>query len=369
MKLVSLVKVCICSVICITMLNSLAFGQTHIGTVSIEGGNWHDGTLYEHMRYQADNNHYHSILSSFSSIYPYKNKMVFGVDRGHSSSPIDVLTLRGDGRVGIGTTNPGAKLEVSGDIYLSKGASRTIQVVQSSTGDGNNLTVMAGKGAEGQDYNGGNLILRGGDPGILSGKYSGGDVFIYGGDNSGGGGGNIFLAHTGSVPRGKVGIGTTSPGAKLDVAGTTRTKIIEITGGSDLAEQFEIAGTESVKPGMVVCIDQEQPGQLRVSSHPYDHTVAGIISGAGGLRPGILMTQTGSATDREFPVALTGRVYARADASNGPIRPGDLLTTSDTPGHIMKVTDHRHAMGAIIGKAMSALDEGQGLVLVLVALQ
>lgn len=168
---------------------------------------------------------------------------------------------------------------------------------------------------------------------------------------------------------GNVGIGTTNPGAKLDVNGTTRTKVIEITGGADLAEPFEIAGTESIKPGMVVSIDPEQPGELRVSSQAYDRTVAGIISGAGGVNPGILMTQTESGSDSEYPVALTGRVYARADATEGPIKPGDLLTTSDSPGHVMKVTDHARSQGAIIGKAMSSLDEGRGLILVLVALQ
>ena len=35
----------------------------------------------------------------------------------------------------------------------------------------------------------------------------------------------------------------------------------------------------------------------------------------------------------------------------------------------MKVADHPLAQGAIIGKAMSALSEGRGLVLVLVSLQ
>ena len=52
-----------------------------------------------------------------------------------------------------------------------------------------------------------------------------------------------------------------------------------------------------------------------------------------------------------------------------PIQPGDLLTTSDTPGHVMKVSDHDKAQGSIIGKAMSSLDKGKGLVLVLVSLQ
>jgi hypothetical protein len=68
-------------------------------------------------------------------------------------------------------------------------------------------------------------------------------------------------------------------------------------------------------------------------------------------------------------VALTGRVCVQADASNGPIKPGDLLTTSSTAGRAMKVTDHVRAQGAILGKAMSSLSEGNGMVLVLVTLQ
>ena len=81
------------------------------------------------------------------------------------------------------------------------------------------------------------------------------------------------------------------------------------------------------------------------------------------------MGQTGSIADGKHPVALTGRVYCKVDASFGAIRPGDLITTSDTPGHGMRVGDHDQAQGAIIGKAMTRLDEGTGLVLVLVSLQ
>jgi len=81
------------------------------------------------------------------------------------------------------------------------------------------------------------------------------------------------------------------------------------------------------------------------------------------------MGQAGSVADGQHPVALTGRVYALADASSGAIEPGDLLTTSDLPGHAMKVADPARAQGAIIGKAMSSLKGGKGLVLVLVSLQ
>ena len=83
----------------------------------------------------------------------------------------------------------------------------------------------------------------------------------------------------------------------------------------------------------------------------------------------MIMAQTGTLADGQYPVALVGRVYAMADAAYGAIRPGDLLTSSDTPGHAMRVTDHGRAPGAIIGKAMTPLVEGRGLVLVLISLQ
>lgn len=164
----------------------------------------------------------------------------------------------------------------------------------------------------------------------------------------------------------------------LRVDGLTSTKVLQITGGADLSENFEVkaaldsdsaASPQQVQPGMVVSVDPDNPGKLVVSSQAYDRRVAGIISGAGGIKPGMLMSQAGSVADGDYPVALTGRVYCWADASNGSITPGDLLTTSGTPGRAMKVTNHVKAQGAIIGKAMSSLNHGTGLVLVLVNLQ
>ena len=142
---------------------------------------------------------------------------------------------------------------------------------------------------------------------------------------------------------------------------------LTIRGGSDLAEPFRISGGE-VEPGTVMVIDESNPGQLRRSAQAYDTRVAGVISGAGGIRPGLELRQDG-ALDQGQKVALTGRVYVRADASNGPIKPGDLLTTSDVPGCAMKVTEPARAQGAILGKAMTGLSKDRGLVLVLVTLQ
>ena len=121
---------------------------------------------------------------------------------------------------------------------------------------------------------------------------------------------------------------------------------------------------------MLVSIDAQKPGELVLSTRAYDRAVAGVVSGAGGVKPGMLMAQSGTKADGKHPVALTGRVYCYLDAdAGGAIQPGDLITTSPTPGHGMKVTDPARAQGAIIGKAMSSLSQGQGLVLVLVSLQ
>jgi hypothetical protein len=176
-------------------------------------------------------------------------------------------------------------------------------------------------------------------------------------------GGQLFLRN---------GSGTTT--VTLDAnsvnGGKVTTQVLEITGGSDLSERFEVTTEgEGVQPGMVMCIDESRPGQLVPSTRAYACTVAGIVSGAGGIQPGMLMSQSNTAADGKHPVALTGRVYCLADAGYGAIRPGDLLTTSDTPGHAMAATDRLKASGAVLGKAMSELKSGKGLVLVLVSLQ
>ncbi len=251
----------------------------------------------------------------------------YGFVQSHNSEPLALNPLGNN--VGIGTTNPNGKLDITGSAPTD---ANTGQLVITETTSSNTMLL-------GRTTSYGFVQSHNKEPLALN-------------------------------PLGNnVGIGTANPAAKLHVAGTTRTQVLEITGGSDLAEPFEVRGSETIKPGMVVAIDPERPGRLRLANKAYDRTVAGIVSGANGINPGLTMKQEGTVADGSLPVSLTGRVYCWADASSGPIKPGDLLTTSATPGHAMKVTNYAKSKGAIIGKAMTGLKEGKGLVLVLVTLQ
>lgn len=162
---------------------------------------------------------------------------------------------------------------------------------------------------------------------------------------------------------------------KIFPDGLVSVNSLELRGGSDFSENFDIGDASAngaatvIKPGMLVSINPARPGKLLLSGRAYDRRVVGVISGAGGVKPGVVMGQEGSLADGRHPVALSGRVYAWVDATRGAIKPGDLLTTSPTPGHAMKARNAARAQGAIIGKAMAGLKSGHGLVLVLVTLQ
>lgn len=165
---------------------------------------------------------------------------------------------------------------------------------------------------------------------------------------------------------GRVGIGTTNPRARLEVNGDIITTGDVILQNEDCAEDFDLAAPEAVEPGTVMVLDEE--GKLEPSSRPYDRRVAGVVSGARDLQPGLILGRRTGLPGR-LPVALMGKVYCRVDASPAPIRVGDLLTTAERSGCAMRALDPVRAFGAVIGKALRPLHSGQNLIPILVALQ
>jgi hypothetical protein len=139
-----------------------------------------------------------------------------------------------------------------------------------------------------------------------------------------------------------------------------------ILSGADLAEDFQVVGSSEVEPGTVMVLDGVD--RVRVSSAAYDRKVVGVVSGAGEYRPAVLLDHRGRVSGRQS-LALVGKVLCKVDASFAPVEVGDLLTTSPTQGHAMKVTEADRGFGAVLGKAMAPLVEGRGFLPMVVTLQ
>jgi hypothetical protein len=274
------------------------------------------------------------------------------------------------GNVGIGTNAPSAGLEIN------KGSTNDLALKLTSSGLGwGSGVIFANAAQNGKNY------------GIYSGfgqlHFADADAFTD----------RLVIDRTGNI-----GIGTNTPNLKLTVVGNIgstetissqsvqadnisarvnmnagrlyATNIVvnqDITlENADCAEDFDISELEIVEPGTVMVIDSE--GILCQSNQPYDKRVAGVISGAGSYKPGLILDKRESSNSR-MPISLVGKVYCKVDANYAAIEVGDLLTTSSTPGYAMKASNPSKAFGAVIGKALRPLEAGQGLIPILIALQ
>lgn len=259
-------------------------------------------------------------------------------------------TFPASGNVGIGTTNPNAVLDVE--------SSASVTVMQLGNLSAGGLAWRINSTSNGDGIGGGNFsIWQGGYHRLLI--------------NSGG----------------NVGIGTVSPGAKLEINGNLKLTsgsgasvtfadgTIQSTAwtgslcGGDYAESVDVTGERShYEPGDVLVVDPDHPGHFLEATKPYSTLVAGIYSTKPGL-VGRRQTTDPKSSKTEVPMAMVGIVPTKVSAENGPIKVGDLLVTSSMQGHAMKGTDRGLLTGAIVGKALGSLKSGTGVIEVLVSLQ
>lgn len=150
------------------------------------------------------------------------------------------------------------------------------------------------------------------------------------------------------------------------VSGTLSVEKDVMLANADCAEDFDVIDPRTAESGSVMVLTDDT--RLAACSSAYDKRVAGVVSGAGAYKPGIVLDRP-QQSERRKPIALMGKVYCRVDTGYGAIAVGDLLTTSPTTGHAMKAAEPAKAFGAVIGKALRPLASGRGLIPVLIALQ
>ena len=143
------------------------------------------------------------------------------------------------------------------------------------------------------------------------------------------------------------------------------------------SSQGELAYTveveERAEPGDVLVAATDRPGFMRRAAREGDPAVVGVVADAPGVLLGAAGVSTWASTggtqadSKHAYLAVSGIVSCKVDASYGPIRVGDLLVTSSTPGHAMAA--QAPAPGTVVGKALEAFDGGTGTIKVLVMLR
>jgi len=297
---------------------------------------------------------------------------VWGVNQGNFTiNPGEgfgqAFTINGSGNVGIGTGAQQTSLEVSGPSVNGYGQ---FAIYNSGSSSGPGMTF----------YNNAQPGLRAFIDMDVATDAAGAGVFRFQNMNNGSYG-SISLNPVG----GNVGIGTTAPGAKLEVDGNVKltagsgasitfqdgsVQSVAYTGvlpGGDYADSVDVTGDRAkYDAGDLLVIDPDHPGKFLKSAVPYSTSVAGIFS----TKPGTVgRRQTGPKSPDEVPMAMVGIVPTKVTAENGPIHPGDLLVTASMTGYAMKGTDRSRMLGAIVGKALGSLDSGTGVIEVVVTLQ
>jgi len=263
------------------------------------------------------------------------------------------LFLGGSGKVGRA-----ALKDAAGNDLIVLDAANSVVTIGASGNEGD-LIIRDGAGREVFNFDGSSAFLHIGASGnegdLRISDSQGRDVFDFDGSNA--------------VLR----VGADGNEGDVIVRNGSGVEVIHLDGGSgdiilanaDCAEDFDVAGAAGIEPGSVMVLGDD--GMLLESTEAYDKRVAGVISGAGDYKPGIVLDRKRSERAR-MPLALMGKAYCKVDSALAPVAVGDLLTTSSTPGHAMKATDPLRAFGAVIGKALRPLHEGRGLIPVLIAL-
>lgn len=279
---------------------------------------------------------------------------------GVDTSTIEIIGTKGQVAAGGEGVNGGVVVNGTDGKPRVTMSGATATVRAGGSGSDGTVTVVNGNRQARVSMTAADATLR------VGGHGADGTVSVVGAD------GQPLLELLGRANEAVLGLGQKNRPARISLYNAQQAEAIKLDAAAgdimlanaDAAELFDVSGP--AEPGSVMVIGDE--GLLEATTTAYDTRVAGIVSGAGTFKPGLLLDQRETAYERA-PIALMGKVFCRVDATSAPIRVGDLLTTSTTEGHAMRLVDSARGLGAVVGKALAPLTEGTGLIPVLVTLQ
>ncbi len=129
-------------------------------------------------------------------------------------------------------------------------------------------------------------------------------------------------------------------------------------GISSITELFEVDGQEYISHGDILIISDQGNSVLARTQQPYNKAVIGIVA-----ENSCVELDNCGKKDKSYPVVLSGRTLCKVDARSAPIKPGDYIVTSGTPGCGMKGTiDSFEKIGTVIGKALDSIEGCIGVI-------
>ena len=250
--------------------NIQAAGNVGIGTTSpaykldVDGsvalnvmpGHQSEGSIHIG-RYDGNTTRY-NLIKNYVSSTQASNYMKFALHNGTEGATLDVMTLLGSGNVGIGTASPNEKIQVAGNIhaYAPSGIDAGLFA---STAAGS--TTMAIRSSGITHFNGGN-----------------------------------------------VGIGTTSPAYKLDIAGTSPRIRVQETSSNTAVTQIEVENSNG--RGAMLGIGGSGRTDI-LTNRGYINAQAatdGLAIGTESTDPIIFYTQGLSASNEKMRINSSGNV-------------------------------------------------------------
>ncbi len=301
----------------------------------------------------------------------------FEVDPDNIRNSGNEFVVTNQGNVGIGTTNPGS------DLYVKGNANSGFAVCTVEAG-GDNTSILANGGDTGIRAVGQQYAVS-----AFSSSNSFDNVAVFA-EATSNAGSNDVTAVKGQVTRSGSGNFYSGYFHHYGSGGSYWGLYADYRSGDaiDLAEYIYDTGANT-KAGDVLVADPDNDESVIKSSTPYDATVVGIVS----TQPHLLMgtelirdEETGKVYEdvNAAMLALAGRVPVKVTDENGPIKRGDMLTTSSKPGYAMKWTaldvteaenfeqlktmlaENQRRNHAIVGKALEPLPSGEGKIMILV---